>query len=155
MKLLIVEDEATIQDALCKGFRKLGYVVEFAFDGEEAVNMFYSTDYSLVVLDLNLPKLSGMDVLKEIRSGNEEIPVLILSARTEVEDKIHSLNEGANDYLAKPFDFGELEARIRALLRRNFKTSTAIIEMGEVKVDTLARKVLVSDKEIPMTKSTL
>jgi len=152
MKLLIVEDEATIQDALCKGFRKLGYVVESAFDGEEAVNMFYSTDYSLVVLDLNLPKLSGMDVLKEIRSDDKDIPVLILSARTEAEDKIFGLDEGANDYLAKPFDFGELEARIRALLRRSFKTSDATIEMGNVTVDTMARKVLVSGKEISMTK---
>ena len=152
MKLLIVEDEATIQEALCKGFRKLGYVVESAFDGEEAVSMFSSTDYSLIILDLNLPKLNGMDVLKEIRSDDKDVPVLILSARTEAEDKIYGLDEGANDYLAKPFDFGELEARIRALLRRNFKTSVAIIEMGEVKVDTMAKKVLVSDKEINMTK---
>ena len=108
--------------------------------------------YGLVVLGLNLPKLNGMEVLKEIRVDNKEIPVLILSAKGEVADKIAGLDEGANDYLAKPFNFAELEARVRALLRRNFKTSDTVIEAGAVKVDTAAKRVFVSGKEIILTQ---
>jgi DNA-binding response OmpR family regulator len=126
--------------------------VDSAFDGEEALDLFFSNVYDLVVLDLNLPKLDGMEVLKEIRIDNKEIPVLILSARTEVENKISGLDEGANDYLAKPFHFGELEARVRALLRRNFKTSDTVIESGDVKIDTAAKRIYVSDVEINFNK---
>jgi len=152
MKLLIVEDEQTLQTALCKGFGKHGYTVDSAFDGEEALDLFFSNTYALIVLDLNLPKLSGMEVLKEVRADNKDIPVLILSARNEVEDKITGLDEGANDYLAKPFHFGELEARVRALLRRNFKTSDSIIKVGTVKVDTAVKKVFVAGEEINLNK---
>ena len=120
MKLLIIEDEESLQTALSKGFRKLEYTVDTASDGDEALEQFFSNTYALVVLDLNLPKLDGMEVLREIRIDNKDLPVLILSARSEVEDKIAGFDEGANDYLAKPFHFGELEARVRALLRRSF-----------------------------------
>jgi len=152
MKLLIVEDEKSLQRALNKGFRKLDYTVDTASDGEEALDLFFSNTYSLIVLDLNLPKLNGMDVLKEIRVDNKEIPVLILSATSEVADKIAGLDEGANDYLAKPFHFAELEARVRALLRRNFKTSNTVIEVGTVTIDTAAKKVLVSGEEVNLAK---
>ena len=152
MKLLIVEDEQALQTALYKGFSKHGYTVDSAFNGEEALDLFFSNTYALIVLDLNLPKLSGMEVLKEVRADNKEIPIIILSARNEVKDKIIGLDEGANDYLAKPFHFGELEARVRALLRRNFKTSDSIIEFGTVKVDTAAKKVFVADEEINLNK---
>lgn len=152
MKLLIVEDEKSLQRALYKGFRKLGYTVDTASDGEEAVDVFFSNTYALVILDLNLPKLNGMDVLKEIRVDNKDIPVLILSARSEVADKIAGLDEGANDYLAKPFHFAELEARVRALLRRNFKTSNTVIEVETVTIDTASKKVFVSGEEISLAK---
>jgi len=152
MKLLIVEDEQALQTALCKGFGKHGYTVDSAFDGEEALDLFFSNTYALIVLDLNLPKLSGMEVLKEVRADNKEIPIIILSARNEVKDKIIGLDEGANDYLAKPFHFGELEARVRALLRRNFITSDSIIEIGNVKVDTAIKKIFVADNEINLNK---
>ena len=152
MKLLIVEDEVSMQKALCKGFRKFEYTVDSASDGEEALDLFFSNIYDLVVLDLNIPKLNGMEVLKEIRIDNKEIPVLILSARSEVDDKIIGLNEGANDYLAKPFHFGELEARVGALLRRNFKTAGTVIESGEVKINTAAKRIFVSGEEIGLTK---
>jgi len=152
MKLLVVEDEMPIQTALCKGFGKLGYTVDAASDGEEAVELFFSNIYALVVLDLNLPKIDGIEVLKQIRDDSKDIPVIILSARSTVEDKVAGLDEGANDYLAKPFQFKELEARVRALLRRNFKTSDTIIAIDNIKVDTATKRIFVHDNEINLTK---
>ena len=152
MKLLIIEDDETMQTALRKGFHKHGYIVDSAYDGEEAVEIFFSGEHSLIILDLNLPKLSGMEVLKEIRLDNKEIPVLILSAKSTVEDKVTGLDEGANDYLAKPFHFSELEARVRALLRRNFKTADTVVMIGSVRMDTASKKVFVASKEIPLNK---
>ena len=132
MKLLIVEDELQLQKALAKGFRKLGYTADAADDGEQALDLYFSNQYNLVILDLNLPKIDGLDVLREIRNENKEMPVLILSARNEVNDRINGLDTGANDYLVKPFHFGELEARVRALLRRDFKTAETVIICGDV-----------------------
>jgi len=152
LKLLIVEDEHSLQKALTKGFRKLGYTVDAAGDGEVALEFYYSNQYNLIILDLNLPKLDGLDVLQEIRKENREIPVLILSARNEVHDKITGLDMGANDYLAKPFYFNELDARVRALLRRNFKTSPTVIICGEVRLDMSLKKAFYNGLEIPLTK---
>ena len=152
MKLLIVEAETTLLRALSKGFRKLGYTVDAAEDGEQALDFYFDNQYNLVVLDLNLPKIDGLDVLKEIRTENNETPVLILSARSEVQDKIIGLDMGANDYLAKPFHFDELEARVRALLRRDFKTADTVIICGEIKTDTALKKVFWREDEIPLTK---
>jgi DNA-binding response OmpR family regulator len=151
MKLLVVEDEEALQRTLYKGFRKLDYTVDTASDGEEALELFFSNTYGLVVLDLNLPKMNGMEVLKAIRIDNKEIPVLILSAKGEVTDKIAGLDGGANDYLAKPFHFAELEARVRALLRRNFKTANTVIEIGAVRIDTAAKRIFVLDAEVSLT----
>ncbi|MCL2703809.1 MAG: response regulator transcription factor [Defluviitaleaceae bacterium] len=152
MKLLIVEDKESLQRALYKGFHKLEYTVDTASDGDEALELFYSNTYDLIVLDINLPKLSGMEVLKEIRADNKDVPVLILSARSKITDKIAGLDEGANDYLAKPFHFAELEARARALLRRNFKTSGTIITVGDVRMDTALKKLFVYGAEISLAK---
>jgi len=152
MKLLIIEDEYSLMNALAKGFHKLGYTVDTAGDGEQALELYYSNLYNLVILDLNLPKLDGLDILTEIRKENKEIPVLILSARNEVSDKIKGLDMGANDYLAKPFYFNELEARVRALLRRNFKTVSAVIICGEVKLDTSLKNIFYNADEISLTK---
>ena len=152
MKLLVIEDEETMQKILRRGFNKLGYTVDSAYDSEEALDLYFSNTYTLIVLDLNLPKMDGMEVLREIRTDNKEIPILILSARSKVEDKITGLDEGANDYLAKPFDFNELEARVRALLRRNFKTSDTVIEIENIKIDTAAKKLFVSGEEVSLTK---
>ena len=152
MKLLIIEDEQPMQTALAKGFGKIGYTIDAASDGEEALELFYSNRYTLVVLDLNLPKLGGMEVLRQIREESKEIPVIILSAKSTVEDKVAGLDCGANDYLAKPFQFKELEARVRALLRRNFKTSDTVVEIGDVRVDTAAKRVFVRGEEINFSK---
>ena len=152
MKLLIIEDEQSLLNALAKGFRKLGYTVDTAGDGEQALELYFSNLYNLVLLDLNLPKYDGLEILNEIRNENKEIPVLILSARNEVDDKIKGLDMGANDYLAKPFYFNELEARVRALLRRNFKTSPTVIVCGVIRLNTALKSVHYDDVEILLTK---
>jgi len=152
VKLLIVEDEYTLRKALVKGFQKLEYTVDAAEDGDAALELYFTNQYNLILLDLNLPKLDGLDVLREIRKENKEIPVLILSARNEVSDKILGLDTGANDYLEKPFHFDELEARARALLRRNFKTSPTIIICGDVKLDTSLKNVFWGGSEVQFTK---
>jgi len=152
MKLLLIEDEPSLQNALMKGFRKMGYTIDAAGDGEAALELYYSHSYNLIILDLNLPKLDGFEVLQEIRKDNTDIPVLILSARNEVHDKISGLDKGANDYLSKPFHFSELEARVRALLRRTFRTAPTVIFCGEVKLNMALKKVFHNDLEIPLTK---
>ena len=152
MRLLIIEDEELLQQALSKGFKKLGYTTDVADDGENALDYYFSNVYDLIILDLNLPKLDGMEVLKEIRSENKNIPVLILSARSEVKDKVIGLDCGANDYLAKPFYFDELDARVRALLRRSFKTADTVITIGKLRIDTAIKRVYIDNLEINLSK---
>jgi Response regulators consisting of a CheY-like receiver domain and a winged-helix DNA-binding domain len=152
MRLLIIEDEELLQQALSKGFKKLGYTTDVADDGENALDYYFSNVYDLIILDLNLPKLDGMEVLKEIRSENKNIPVLILSARSEVKDKVIGLDCGANDYLAKPFYFDELDARARALLRRSFKTADTVITIGKLRIDTAIKRVYIDNLEINLSK---
>ncbi|MGI6366354.1 MAG: response regulator transcription factor [Bacillota bacterium] len=152
MKLLIVEDELSLQGALCKGFNKLGYAVDSASDGEEALELYYSSFYDAIILDLNLPKLDGIDVLREIRKEDSKTKIIILSARSEVEDKILGLDMGANDYLAKPFHFRELDARVRALLRRDFSVMSPEITVSGLTVDTSLKKAFYQGREIPLTK---
>jgi DNA-binding response OmpR family regulator len=147
MRILVIEDEEIMQNILAKGFTKLGYLVDSAFDGKEAIDMYFENAYDLIILDLNLPKIDGMDVLKEIRTENKTIPIIILSARSTLLDKIDGLDEGANDFLTKPFHFEELEARVRALLRRNFKTVDKIINLDLVQIDTATKKVSTKKEE--------
>lgn len=130
MKLLVVEDEPVLPKAIAKGMRKKGYAVDCAEDGEEALELYEINEYDLMILDLNLPKIDGMEVLRRIRSKDQELRILILSARSSVEDKINGLDCGSNDYLTKPFDFGELEARVRGLLRRQFKMQELKLTWG-------------------------
>ncbi|MCL1883644.1 MAG: response regulator transcription factor [Defluviitaleaceae bacterium] len=152
MKILLIEDDLSLQKGIFKGLNKLGYEADAASNGEEALALFFTNIYALVVLDLNLPILQGMDVLKAIRTENKEIPVLILSARHEVEYKIEGFDKGANDYLTKPFHFAEFDARIRALLRRNFKIGDTVLSIGDVKIDTAIKRLFVHNKEIELTK---
>jgi len=152
MKLLIVEDEESLNKVLVKVLRKLGYTTDSAFDGEEAVDLYFENNYDLVILDLNLPKLDGMDVLKAIREDHTQLPVLILSARSEIHDKIQGLDDGANDYLTKPFHFDELTARVRALLRRNFQMSGTKIEIGDVALDTANKTFTVGKNPVSLSK---
>lgn len=152
MKLLIIEDELSILTALKKGFNKLGYAADTAEDGEQALEMYYNSIYDLIILDLNLPFLDGIEVLKEIRKENKDVNVIILSARGEVEDKIAGLDSGANDYLAKPFHFRELEARVRALLRRDFTVKDIAISCRNLTLDTSLKRVYWNNELISLTK---
>lgn len=152
MRVLVVEDEARMQKALCNGLKKYGYAVDAAGDGEKALELIEINAYDAVVLDLNLPKKDGIEVLKEIRTTNRELRILILSARAAVEDKIIGLDTGANDYLAKPFHFNELDARIRSLLRRAFIQKDTVLAHGDIQIDTALRRVTVSDRQVELTK---
>lgn len=139
MKLLLVEDEKELSEILAKGLRKRGYAVDPAYDGEEALLSYEINEYDLIILDLNLPKLDGLEVLGQIRAHDLETKVLILSARSQIEDRVLGLDMGANDYLIKPFDFMELEARIRTLLRVTFMQKPSVITCGGIQLDTLSR----------------
>lgn len=141
MRLLVVEDEEVLSGIIAKGLRTSGYAVDTAFDGEEAVYQHEVNDYDLIVLDLNLPVMDGMDVLKTIRQTDPKVKVLILSARSEVSDRILGLDEGANDYLIKPFDFAELEARVRNLLRMEFVQAPSTIMVDGLVIDTNRKSV--------------
>ena len=120
MRLLIVEDEKQLCDTVAKSLYDAGYEVDTCYDGETALDCILAENYDLVVLDLNLPGMDGMEILRELRQSNEETKVLILSARGQIADKVEGLDAGANDYMEKPFHLQELEARIRSLTRRKF-----------------------------------
>ena len=118
MKLLVVEDEKKLCEMIAKSLHRAGYEVDTCNDGEKALDMIYAEMYDLIVLDLNLPGMDGMEILRELRKENEETKVLILSARSQISDKVEGLDSGANDYMEKPFHLQELEARVRSLTRR-------------------------------------
>lgn len=152
MKLLLVEDEELLSGAVAKGLRKRGYAVDCAYDGEEALALFYVNEYDLMILDLNLPEVDGLEVLRRIREQDASLRVLILSARSTVSDKIAGLDGGSNDYLTKPFDFGELEARIRALLRQEVQMKAVSLSCGGLRMDTAAKQTFWEDKPVELTK---
>ena len=137
----MVEDEEDMREALCYGLRKHGYAVDAAGDGADAVQLCQINDYDLIVLDLNLPGLDGMEVLKRVRTVNGTVKILILSARSGLSDKITGLDGGASDYLTKPFHFEELEARIRMLLRRPFIQEEAVLTCGNLCLNTNSKTV--------------
>lgn len=152
MRILIVEDELDLQEAIADGLRIDGYAVDACDNGEDAYELLYIENYDLVILDLNLPKMDGLEVLANIRGEKPELKVLILSARSSVEDIVKGLDIGANDYLAKPFDFIELEARIRNLLRRKFTQESSIISFASMRVDLLKRIAYINDNKLSLTK---
>lgn len=152
MKLLLIEDEEDLSAILAKGLRKKGYAVDTAYDGEEALYMYGINDYDLIILDLNIPVIDGLEVLKRIRRTDNRIKILILSARGSIPQKVEGLNLGANDYLTKPFDFLELEARIQALLRIDFVQSPSVLECGDIQINLLSRTVEVIGVPVSLTK---
>lgn len=152
MRLLLVEDELRLSKNVAKGLSLLGYAVDCAYDGEEALELYGLNDYDLMILDLNLPKLDGTEVLRRIRAQDADFRILILSARNTVDDKISGLDGGCNDYLTKPFEFRELEARIRGLLRRCFTTVPTELRCGRLRLDTAARRVRCGDAPVELTR---
>ena len=136
MRLLIVEDEKKLCDAIAKSLHGAGYEVDVCYDGDEALSMIFEEKYDLLVLDLNLPGTDGMEILRTLRQENEETKVLILSARSQIADKVEGLDAGANDYMEKPFHLQELEARVRSLTRRRFVQKDVCLECDGVKFNT-------------------
>ena len=152
MRLLIVEDEKQICDTVAKSLYGAGYEVDTCYDGEEALECILAENYDLIVLDLNLPGMDGMEILKELRQRNEETKVLILSARGQIADKVEGLDAGANDYMEKPFHLQELEARIRSLTRRKFVQKDVCLESGGIKFDTIKREAYAKGKKVSLTR---
>jgi len=151
VRILLVEDEPDAARMLAKGLREGSYAVDVAADGDAALESAFVNDYDLIVLDVMLPRRDGFEVCRELRAAGVAAPVLMLTARDAVEDRIAGLDTGADDYLTKPFDFDELLARVRALLRRQPALLPAVIRVADLSVDTRARRVERAGRELDLT----
>jgi DNA-binding response OmpR family regulator len=141
VRALVVEDYAPIRNAVCEGLVENGFAVDVAADGEEGLWLAESNLYDVIVLDLMLPKLDGLTVLKRLRARGSAAPVLVLTAKDTLEDRVHGLDLGADDYLVKPFAFAELLARVRALVRRRYESRDPIVRIADLEIDTTKRMV--------------
>jgi DNA-binding response OmpR family regulator len=155
MRLLIVEDNQALARNVGAAFRAKGYAVDSVADGEEADAALHAQGYDLVILDLGLPDLDGLEVLRRMRRRKSRVPVLILTARDSLRDRVEGLNLGADDYLAKPFALEELEARAGALIRRGVGGEAALIEHGRLTLDTVARQVRVDGQPVDLPRREL
>ncbi|MBC7698576.1 MAG: response regulator transcription factor [Bacteroidia bacterium] len=151
MRLLLVEDDLILKDGLERSFTKSGYAVDVMADGESANQLLTYQEYDVIVLDLGLPKLNGFEVLKRLRSRGNNTPVLILTALEDTQNRVKGLDLGADDYLAKPFDLAELEARVRALIRRGVSGGSAKISFGDLVFDTTHRQCFVNDVSLSLS----
>ena len=152
MRILVVEDERSLCDAIARSLRRLAYSVDCCHDGREAMDFLAVERFDLVVLDLNLPGADGMTVLRTLREVDCETKVLILSARSEVAEKVAGLDAGANDYLTKPFHLEELAARIRSLTLRRFTQNDVLLTCGNLTFDTKARRAFAGDEALSLTR---
>ena len=154
MRILIVEDEKKINDIITRTLKRENYSVDSCFDGEEALDYIFSAEYDVLILDIMLPKMDGFEVLKKIRSKGISTPVLFLTARESIEDRVRGLDSGADDYLIKPFDFDELLARIRVLLRKNSVKSDSldnVFKIANLTVDCNTHTVLRDSQKIKLS----
>lgn len=152
MHILIIEDETNLCNSIAEGLRMDGYEVDSCQDGLDALELCEAEHYDLILLDLNLPGMDGMEVLRRLRKEDEETRVLILSARGQIRDKVRGLDAGANDYLTKPFHFEELEARVRSLTRRKFIQKDVCLQCGEISFDTKARTAIAKGQSLSLTR---
>ena len=151
MRILIVEDEKKVAAFIKKGLEEETYAVDIAIDGEEGLHLGEQNPYDLIILDLMLPKINGLDILSHLRAKKIETPILLLTAKDSVEDKVEGLNQGADDYLTKPFAFSELLARIRVLLRRGKTETKTTLEIADLTLDLVSHKVNRGNEEIELT----
>lgn len=151
MKILIVEDEPKTGDYLRQGLAEAGFIVDLARDGLDGLHLAQSGEYDLIVLDVMLPRLDGWGVLETLRRAGRETPVLFLTARDQVEDRVRGLELGADDYLVKPFAFSELLARVRTLLRRGRSKEPEVLRAADLELDLLRRRVLRAGQRIDLT----
>ena len=151
MKVLIVEDEKKLLRLLEEGLNILGYVTDTASDGEEALDLAYVENYDIIILDINLPKKDGFEVLRDIRQFNREVNIIMLTARSDIDDRVRGLDYGANDYMTKPFDLKELDARMRSLLRRKSIMEETEIMINDLSFDTVKREVVYDGRILALT----
>jgi len=151
MTILVVEDEIKITRFIKKGLEMEHYTVEVAYDGEEALEKAEINSYDLIILDIMLPKMDGVEVCKKLRESKVESPIIMLTARDTVEDRVRGLDAGADDYLIKPFAFGELVARVRALLRREKTVKSTRLQVGDLILDPATHEVYRGDKELHLS----
>ena len=151
MRILIVEDEKKVAAFIKKGLEEETYAVDIATDGEEGFHLGEQNQYDLIILDLMLPKINGLDILSRLRSQKIDTPILLLTAKDSVEDKVEGLNQGADDYLTKPFAFSELLARIRVRLRRGKAESKTTLEIADLTLNLVSHKVSRGNEEIELT----
>jgi two-component system OmpR family response regulator len=151
MRILVVEDDNHLADGISRSLTKSGHAVDVAADGMSAEAALVLTPYDLVILDLQLPQRNGLEVLRNYRSGGGNAPVMILTARGTVADRVGGLDTGADDYLAKPFELAELEARVRSLLRRASASPAPVLRHGSLSLDTVGRRVEISGERVDMS----
>ena len=151
MKLLVIEDEKKVSNFIMQGLREENYAIECAFDGEQGLEKALTGEFDGIILDLMLPKRDGISILRELRGRGINTPVLILTAKGTIQDKIIGLDSGADDYLAKPFHFEELTARIRSLLRRSIVEKTTQLKVGDLVLDTVSHRARRGNNEIDLT----
>lgn len=151
MRVLIAEDQKDLNKVLTKKLTAEGYSVDSCFDGEEALDFLNMAQYDGVILDIMMPRLDGLSVVKHMRASGDATPVLFLTARDSVEDKVRGLDLGANDYLVKPFSFEELMARVRALTRKSTAENSPVYEICDLRLDTGSHSVTRSDKKIKLS----
>ena len=151
MRILIVEDDPVLADGLTRSLRATDYAVDCVGDGSEADHVLAAQNYDLVILDLGLPKLDGFEVLRRLRRRSSRVPVLVLTARDALDDRVRGLDLGADDYLTKPFDLPELEARLRALIRRGQSGGSSLITHGALALDTAGRRATLGGEPLELS----
>ena len=151
MRILVVEDEPAAAHVLAKGLREHAYAVDIAADGAAALEQLSLTPYDLVILDVMLPRMNGFELCRRLRAGKATLPILMLTARGGVDERVTGLDAGADDYLSKPYHFPELIARVRALLRRGPALEPAVLSLDDLSIDTRARRVTRAGRTIPLT----
>lgn len=152
MRVLLVEDDAMLADGLTRSLKQAGYAVDWTSDGEEAEAVLHAQEFDLVILDLTLPHMDGLDILRALRGRKVATPVLIITARSEVNDRIRGLDLGADDYLTKPFEIGEFDARVRALLRRSHASGLEEVTCGGLTLDISAHRAFVEDMPLELPR---
>ena len=151
MRVLLAEDDRTLADGLCRALRSSGNAVDHVEDGQSADTALTAQNYDLIILDLGLPRISGLDVLKRLRSRGSSTPVLILTAADSIEQRVRGLDLGADDFMAKPFALTELEARIRALVRRGMGAASSTMKLGSLSYDQVGRQAWVADQPVELS----
>ena len=154
MRILVVEDEKKVAGFIKKGLEEETYAVDVAYDGEEGLHLGAEGQYDLIILDIMLPKVDGLEILSQLRAQGSDVPILLLTAKDAVDDRVTGLNKGADDYLTKPFDLGELVARLHALLRRAHHSDPGsdTLSVGSLTIDTARRLVFVAGERVELTK---